>query len=383
MSISGCCGHFFLFLTIDFLDVLGDFIFYAQLEGLKKLLIRERVPESCAVSYAVLTFAIVGFFIFITQTVVSALKTFKGKEIDLYVDLLSAIGIWCADLPQITLNVYVAACQKELVSNVQIIKGVVILVAVFISFLILLILSIVAKHKHCAIRTLGLIGALTISIIAIFLSCVFILHHLKDGKLVRTKSYRYFETVGDFVNQKFLFPGRIIRSHRDERNKCVRFSDRGHMTQKQNLLGKECYRPNLTRLNNDDSFVESHELLVSTCLNLHTSENTAVFVFRFHFIKPIHGFFNNSKIFGDISLIVKPDIMGPNVTSTRGQRELTDIPVNPVRYFRYFSNSGNLVHQTSLTDIKDVWRTGYYQCESTGNLYPTRDTTLKIDTGDL
>ncbi|XP_064612562.1 uncharacterized protein LOC135476463 [Liolophura sinensis] len=307
---------------------------YQALEGLEKGLVHGPVSES--VTYAVLAFAIIGVFIFTTETVVSALKTFKGKEIDLYVDLLSAIGIWCADLPQITLNVYVAACREELVSNVQIAKGAVILVAACIRFVIVLI-----RWKR-----------------------------LSDSGWAKITNVPFLRMSNEDVFVRY----EILGTSEDT------WLLSKEITQKQNVLDKECY--NLTLLNND-SFVESHELLVSTCLNLHTSENTTVFVFRFHFIKPIHGFFSNSKIFGDISFNVKPDIMGPNVTSTRGQRELTDIPVNPVRYFRYFSNSGNVVHQTSLTDIKDVWSTGYYQCESTGNLYPTRDTTLKIDIGDL
>lgn len=387
---------FSLILILNLADVLTDFVFYAQLKNLKKGLVYG--PVSKTVQDSVLVFAIVGVVIFTVEVVTSALKTFKsewfqektfiGKELDWYVDLVTALGIWCADLPQITLNLSVAACREELVSNVQIAKGVVILTAACIRLFIVFVRCIVEKCKHRVIRAFVFCGVLIISVIAA-LVFVFTFHHFENGQLVRVDSDRYFKNVSVFVNQKFFFLGKslsdsgwvkvtnvpLLRTSTEDlffRYDILETSEdtwlmSEKMIQKENVLGHDCFNLTLSR----DIITESSDLPASACSYLHTSENTSTFVFRFRFLKPSHGVFDNSQIFGDILFNVK------SYFST------TAIPMNPVRYFRYAGDSGKFANQASLTDIKNVWSTGYFHCESTGNLYPKRDASLTVDNVNL
>lgn len=125
----------------------------------------------------------------------------------------------------------------------------------------------------------------------------------------------------------------------------------------------------------------------SSCTPSFISGTMTEFTFKFHFIKPSVP----KLIFGDITYNVKVKESGTckdpatDIVTKPNQRRGSGASRSPViHYYRaHISTNSHILPSkfyqfpADLTDIAQVWKTGFASCESSGSLAPHRDTSLE------
>ncbi|XP_064612911.1 uncharacterized protein LOC135476723 [Liolophura sinensis] len=415
MSVFKCCESFHktkickimtfvLMLGLNTTDVIADWCLYRNLAGLVSGLVYGPVADYILKS--VLAFAILGTIIFPLEIVNAALKIFCDRPL-INVDLFSVISLWFADLPLTMLNARVAACREELVTDFQLFKGGVVITGAVIRILILMVRYCSKKQlrevkdrtwKSCrnvTWRALVVSGAILTSVGSILIF-IFALFHFNGQQLVANDASRHFENVGIFIDQNFVSPRNnltgnkllkiidietirksksdlIIRCRTEDVANQPRFLMADNTSSA--LQSRKCYR--LSSTNN--GLEVSSKLPVSSCSDLDTSGNSYDTVFRFHFMMPIVDFFSSSQIFGDIYYNVERRFSNGSVDVRTIEKPSSDV----VRYFRFEGSKANstdlIFAESSLMPIGDVWKTGYFSCNSTGSYTPNHNESLSVD----
>jgi len=116
---------FVLIVVLELVDLVSDWLVYADFSQMEKGLVFG--PPEDAVIYALLAFSIIGTFTFFLEAVNLWWGMFHENPW-LDTDLVSAVTIWIEDLPQISINVYLARCREDPSSGFQLMKASVVLI---------------------------------------------------------------------------------------------------------------------------------------------------------------------------------------------------------------------------------------------------------------
>ena len=116
---------FILIVFLELIDLVSDWLVYADFSKMEKGLVFG--PPEDAVIHALLTFSIIGSFTFVLEGINLWWGMFRGNPW-LDTDFVSAVTIWIEDLPQISINVYLAHCREDPSSGFQLFKASVVLI---------------------------------------------------------------------------------------------------------------------------------------------------------------------------------------------------------------------------------------------------------------
>ena len=116
---------FVLIVVLELTDLVSDWLVYADFSQMEKGLVFG--PPEDAVIYALLAFSIIGTFTFFLEAVNLWWGMFHENPW-LDTDLVSAVTIWIEDLPQISINVYIAMCREDPISVFQLSKASIVLI---------------------------------------------------------------------------------------------------------------------------------------------------------------------------------------------------------------------------------------------------------------
>lgn len=113
------CFYAVLIVT-DIIDLLSDWLFYYDLKVTEKGLVYG--PPEEATLKALLAFCIVGTAVFVFDALVLGCTLFR-KNCLLNTDWVSLLAVMLGDLPQMSINVYIAYCREEPISYFQLVKA--------------------------------------------------------------------------------------------------------------------------------------------------------------------------------------------------------------------------------------------------------------------
>ncbi|CAG2221626.1 unnamed protein product [Mytilus edulis] len=107
---------------IEVTDLTFDWLFYVEMSKQLAGIVFGPIDEKFL--HAILAFCCIGVVTFIMEMVYTKLDLFN-HESNYCIDVvyLSAIVLWCEELPQIGMSAYIASCREESTSLVQIIKA--------------------------------------------------------------------------------------------------------------------------------------------------------------------------------------------------------------------------------------------------------------------
>jgi hypothetical protein len=407
---------FLVVLALDGADLISDWLLFRDVFSTEEGLVYG--PPEEALTYALLAFSIVGTFTFIFEVVNLWWEIFRDNPwIDS--DLASSITVWVEDVPQIIINVLIVLCREEAISYFQLVKASVLIIGVVIRIIVSLIrycskknLEEAKKHtpesrRHVAYRVIIMFGLMCIlgGSIAVFMLTQFERH--PDGSIQfnlpktafegKFHEEKYFDNVSIYLNHPVLDSStgnsdvqfiRLISIYdiRNKADKIFKLSyDENTKTKfiiwesdsSGNLQPKECFTINKG----------TKVLTISpSCSAGFISSLKSEFTFRFHFLQPSIP----ELIFGDITYNVKVQESGnchdpiSDIVTTPNQRSGTGSTRSAViHYYRaHLSSDSHLLttrlyeYPSDLTDIAEVWKTGFASCESSGSLAPHRDTSL-------
>ena len=116
------CRHalFGVLLSLGLFDMVTDWLLFTDVSLMEEGLVYG--PPGKATIYALLTFSTIGSVTFLFEVVNLWLDLYKEKPW-VHTDIASALTIWIEDLPQIIINVTIAACREYSLSVYQLIKA--------------------------------------------------------------------------------------------------------------------------------------------------------------------------------------------------------------------------------------------------------------------
>ncbi|XP_061188464.1 uncharacterized protein LOC133196616 [Saccostrea echinata] len=412
------CFKVFVFLVVlvlDSADLISDWLLFRDVFITEEGLVYG--PPEDALTYALLAFSILGTLTFIFEVVNLWWEIFRDNPwVDS--DLASTITIWVEDVPQIIINVLIVLCREEAISYFQLVKASVLIIGVVIRIIVSLIRYCSKKNleeakkqtaesrRHVAYRVFIMFGLMCIlaGSIAVFMLTQFERH--PDGAIKfnlpktafegKFHEEKYFDNVSIYLNHPVFDTStgssqvdfiRLISIY-DIRNKDDKIFKLSYKESSKDtfiiwesdnsdtLQAKECFK-----INKGTKAVT----IESTCSPSYIS-SPSEFTFKFHFIKPSIP----KLIFGDITYNVKVKESGTchdpttDIVTKPNKRKGSGNTRTPViHYYRaHISSESHLLksklyqYPTDLTDIAEVWKTGFASCESSGSLAPHRDTSL-------
>ncbi|XP_025089940.1 uncharacterized protein LOC112561590 isoform X3 [Pomacea canaliculata] len=435
-----CKILFFLaILALDFADLISDWLLFVDV-----ILTREGLvygpPENAAI-YALLAFSIVGTVTFIFEAVNLWWEVFRYNPW-LDADLVSAVIIWIEDLPQIAINVYIAMCREDPISIFQLSKASVILIGILIRIIISSVkycnkaalreaqLKTAESQRHVVFRVFIMSGLLINAACAITIFIFTQTQRDMNGKITfnvpttlledQYNDQRYFQNVSVFIHHPDFDTGSLgpnnranwvqlmtINKIRDQPDLDISYQyvyERDSSTLRMALWtmeewkGKtgssnwslsECYNMSLAsgRLSVVDNV---------TCASP-TYFRQAQYVFiTFSFTAPAAVF--RRLIFGDIGVNLNIGQNGScfeydNITDDASK----NMQIPSIHYYRINSTlmsttSKHVVSENGisrfyrndgvdLTDIREVWKTGWGGCESSGSMAPHLDRSISTPCG--
>lgn len=415
---------FILVLALDAADLISDWLLYRDVSATEEGLVYG--PTEDSLRYSLLAFSIIGSLTF-TFEVVNLWREIFRNDPWIDVDLLSAVTVWIEDVPQITINVVIAACREEAISYFQLVKASVIIAGAVIRIIVSLVRYCNKRARQdlrCArvnkdskrhviyrafimtglILTLG--GAVTIFLFTQAErnadgSLNFkVPRNLIDGEY---NDQRYFHNVsiyfshklldydakqgsGDDVNLLRLLTINEIKKHSSDRTIKIQYDDLTNTKVAIHVSDKgfdECFqifRPNksLTVVANCSALATPHEFIVT-----------------FHYTKPSVP----KLLFGDIKYNIKLKNGSSSVCTDPDFSIEDEVPDHAndrnVATLHYYRNkdevsdeyhikrdptgkTGQFFHSNELQDISEVWKTGFAYCKSSGSLAPHRDDTIDV-----
>lgn len=407
---------FLVVLGLDSADLISDWLLFRDVFSTEEGLVYG--PPEDALTYALLSFSILGTLTFLFEVVNLWWEIFRDNPwIDS--DLASSITIWVEDVPQIIINVLIVLCREEAISYFQLVKASVLIIGVVIRIIVSLIrycskknLKEAKKHtpesrRHVAYRVFIMFGLMCVlgGSIAIFMLTQFERH--PDGSIQfnlpktafegKFHEEKYFDNVSIYLNHPVLDSStgnsdvqfiRLISIYdiRNKADKIFKLSyDENTKTNfiiwesdnSRNLQTKECFSINkVTKL----------VTISPSCSASFITSQKSEFTFKFHFLHPSIP----ELIFGDITYNVKVQENGnchdptSDIVTNPNQRSGTGNARSAViHYYRtHLSSDSHLLttrlyeYPSDLTDIAEIWKTGFASCESSGSLAPHRDTSL-------
>ena len=414
---------FLLVFALDAADLISDWLLYHDVSATEEGLVYG--PTDDALRYSLLVFSIIGSLTFTFEIINLWWEIFRHDPwID--IDLLSAITVWIEDIPQITINVFIAACREEAISYFQLVKASVIIFGVVVRIIVSLArycnkrsrrdiqCAKVNKEsrRHVIYRVFIMVGLiLTLGgaiVIFLFTQAVRnpdgslnfkVPHSIIEGEF---DDQRYFQNVSIFYSHKLFdydtTPGSTqntnlvrlltineIKKFGADRTVKIQFQD----TTNPNVLMKvsdttktECFQ--IDRANKVLSFP-------SSCLITQPYDE---FIITFQFTKPSVP----KLLFGDIKYNIKvkngttnkcdsPNFSIKDQVSAHSDDQYTAafhyFRTNPGVSNEYHikhtsTTTGQFYHTSELTDITEVWQTGYAYCKTSGSLAPHQDGGINV-----
>ncbi|XP_059178012.1 uncharacterized protein LOC131957301 isoform X2 [Physella acuta] len=434
VKMSGCKYflHVLLFLFLlgnDAADFVSDWLFFVDVKIAGKGLVYGE-PDQAAV-WAMLAFSIIGTFTFFFEIVNLWWESFRRNPwIDS--DVLSAVVIWIEDIPQIGISLYLATCREDPISVFQLTKAAVVLISIFIRIVVSLVKycnrDAIRSHHHVKHKVVIMFGVILEACCAVAIFFLTQTERGSEGNVAfrvpttvledRYNDNRYFSNVSVFITHPTYFnlgdPDttdhvfnfirlasiyKIRSSYRSEFSCSIQY-EKSPTEVKMALWEKHASETNPT---GSWSLVECYtinqngaatELVNTTCVNAFTSNSVELFI-KFKFYQPTDLF--RKQVFGDILFNMKTKNNGCTAIDSYST-ELSNSGKDGflMHYFRTNStlqpvDSKFLQHDSGttarlfrndgldLTDVRQVWKTGWNQCESTGHMGPTLDASVGVE----
>lgn len=407
---------FLVVLTLDAADLFSDWLLFRDVFVTQEGLVYG--PPEDALTYALLAFSILGTFTFIFEVVNLWWEIFRDNPwVDS--DFASCITIWIEDVPQIVINVLIVLCREEAISYFQLVKASVLIVGVVIRIIVSLVKYCSKKYleeakkktpksrRHVAYRVFIMFGLMCIlaGSVAVFMLTQFERH--PDGNIQfntpktafegKFHEEKYFDNVSIYLNHP-VFDLNTGNSEVDFIRLISIYDIRNKADKTFKLSYDEPAKTKFVVWEPDSSGVlqevecftinrGTKTVSTQTCNPSFSSGTMSEFTFKFHFIKPSVP----KLIFGDITYNLKVKESGTckdpatDIVTKPNQRRGSGASRSPViHYYRaHISTPSHLLPSkfyqfpADLTDIAQVWKTGFASCESSGSLAPHRDTSLE------
>jgi len=413
---------YIVFFLLDAADLIVDWMFFYDVATTKSGLAYG--PPRDELKYPLLAFSVIGTLVSLFEMANLWRHIFR-KNPWCDIDRVKVFVIWIEDVPQLIINVLIAACREEAISYVQLAKACIPIVATLIRLNISLCRPCLkSRCQSCQsfcqscykcshiLTIIGLLVSLGCCIsIFVFTKTernpdgslnLKIPHSIFEGKYDHEK---YFANVSVYFSHKiFDHPGQQtevgdsnilrllkiddIKSAPDDLHINVtinnNFTSADYMIEGTGLA-MECFTYDKTT-NNINIPVKG------ACPTGFITTPTDAFYFTFHFIKPSPP----GLIFGDISYNMKyknarfPTCQDPNFTIEDEVSDRTDnTDEAALQYYRAAVSdnfhiqhtsptNGKFYHPKDLIDIKDIWKMGFGYCKCTGSLSPNRDADLLV-----
>ncbi|KAK6184177.1 hypothetical protein SNE40_006697 [Patella caerulea] len=405
-------------LVIDVADFICDWLFYKHISVLEPGLVYG--PPEQAVISALLAWAIIGS-IFLIFEMANSCQGIRTGQSWVCTDCVSLATVWLADFPQLILSMIIAACREDPVSIFQLSKASVVLLAMLIRLILFFVRycnkeSFYEASKHNPTRAFVVMIRITIfiglilNIFATIMIFLFTQTNLTDnGVSISTPSSafdhefdndRYFKNVSIlFHHPTFIYDG---QNSNDNFMRLIKVNDLRYNPDKKYLFNYE-YKSTSTYLKmaiwkTTDSEpwqpMECYtinkitkQITVGTnCASYITGAYTESIFLAFEFDAP-HGLFA-PQLVGDIKYNAKVNNNIECKTIQNIKESVASAVSLAVHYYRTTISDVNHLYQDSgqatfyntkdMTDIKTVWKTGWFNCDSTGALAPHQDTSVII-----
>ena len=414
---------FFIILGIDTVDLVADWLFYADVSIAEQGLVYG-IPDQGAVT-ALLFFSITGSLTFIFETANLGKEIFTGIPW-FNTDLVSAVIMWIEDIPQIAINVYIALCREDPISVFQLTKAAVVILSIVIRIIISSVRycshdSLVElkqrdpeSRRHVTYRSFIMLGLLFNMAGAI---AIFIFTQTSrdlNGNVIfeipetifedRFHDARYFHNVSVYFHHPtFDYTDKNTSDTNSLWMRLITINSIRNLPEKEILFDYE-----FQDLSNELKMIlwendggknwqaqECYTLDKSTKIITPTVPCSKLFIsgppdtsniFQFSFTPPDRVF--RKLVFGDIAFNVKINENGTCRSFSDDEvmhysQTGPNIPVM-VHYYRtntseanHIVNEGGVVrfyeNDRDLIDIEDVWQTGWMNCETKGSVAPHYD----------
>ncbi|KAK3084314.1 hypothetical protein FSP39_011484 [Pinctada imbricata] len=420
---------FLIVVALDGADLFADWLLFRDMIQTEEGLVYG--PPEGALLWSQLAFSIVGTFTFAFEVVNLWWEIFRENPW-INTDLASAITIWIEDVPQIIINVMIAVCREEAISYFQLVKASILIFGIIIRIVVSFIrycskksLAETKEHtaqsrRHVTYRVLIVLGLIILfaGSVAVYFLTQF--ERTDEGEIQfnlpktifegKYREEKYFSNVSIYLNHPFvdLHKGpndpyvdfvRLISLYdvRSQGSVLFKFSyDENTRTKfviwqedsPGKIVAKECYEIDRAA----KSVTKG-----SGCATYLAGNTISSFIFQFKFIpKDIP-----KLIFGDVRYNVKVNLNGTvcispesNIVSrVRDRRVHNNVQDAVIHYYRTQdhvdqerhlvwsgTNDAHFFHKDyDLIDIKEVWKTGFAHCQSSGALAPHQDKNINVN----
>ncbi|CAG5122818.1 unnamed protein product [Candidula unifasciata] len=436
------CRIFFLAITllVNALDFISDWLFYVSAEKVEKGLVYGPIEPTQVT--ALLVFSIVGTVGFVIEIAVFAFELRKGEDFhgDLLLDITSAVIIWFEDIPQVVISFSIALCREEAVSIFQLTKAGLVLVGVLISITATLVRfcrTCDTKATVCGVRFCLILG---IFLEGSFAAAIFALTQTEQGengemffKVPTTviddhlSDERYITNVNLFAHHADMFDAWNMDTNKKDAmanwinlfslynlkdNKVLSFKlNYEHVgVQLLNLgiwVAAGVYSTSHTTWTLSGCYSLNHKTAKVTILPNSTCEsesfsgnNSEIFFMSFRYEEPDTGIFYRKRVFGEVIFNMKV-LKNGNCSEGNFEDPLKNsgILYYPLTFHYFRINNANdtgevrhLYKDTSpddvrffrkdskdITDVSEVWKTGWSKCSSTGSMSPVRNKNIQVE----
>jgi hypothetical protein len=422
---------FCLVVLFDIADVFSVWSLFSDVVHVKRGLVFG--PPEMGIIYALLFFSMLGTGTFSIEIINVWLEIFRNNPL-IDPELLSVLTIWIEDVPQITINIFIALCREDAISYYQIIKAGVIIFGGFIRVLMGFLRfgdrqgqsdAVKATEKtgllHSIYRFLIILGLFNLFFSSLIVCFLTLFQRTADGNLQfgtpkelfhgNYDRAKFFNNVSIYLNLPILGYDNTtdnttlnwvrLTSIHDIKEKNgdtfkltydnmtnTKFTLWQSTLDKSTMKTKECFfidREDKTLLKGPDD-----------CVSFLEDEMTDSWIIHFKLIPEkipelIFGDIHYNTLFMDenecrnITLQPVNDIN--DITDKQNRRH----PV--IHYFRTKQNVSETNHlvwespttprffnqETDLINITSIWKTGFGFCESTGSLAPHRNSSMHVD----
>uniref|UniRef100_A0A0B6YUH2 Uncharacterized protein n=1 Tax=Arion vulgaris TaxID=1028688 RepID=A0A0B6YUH2_9EUPU len=435
-----CCRIFFLIvsLIVNALDFISDWLFYVSAEKVEKGLVYGPVDPHQVT--ALLVFSIVGSVGFVVEIAIFIFELRKGEDHhgDLLLDLVSAIIIWVEDIPQVVISFSIALCREEAVSIFQLTKAGLVLVGVIIHIIATIVRfcrNFESKKQICGVRLCLMLGIFTEGA---FAAAIFYLtqtepdgngqpsfrvpttimdEHLSDS--------RYLTDVSTFLHNSDLFDSWYLDTNKKDASinwlrlfSLDRLKDENHLSFKLNYehvgiqminmalwIATSLQSTSAIKWSLSECYSINHQtaevafLSNTTCTDSSfVNNNTETFFIDFRFEEPDKGFFYRKRMFGEVFFnvkVLKDGICSDGNFEDPHRNGATLFYPLSFHYFRVdplqsandvkhlYVDSSNVTrfyrkNSEDMTDVAQIWKTGWSECSSTGSVSPVWDRDMQM-----
>lgn len=417
-------------LLVNALDFISDWLFYVSTKEVEKGLVYGPIDPIQVT--ALLVFSIIGSVGFVVEIVVFFFELKKDDDHhgDVFLDLFSGIIIWIEDIPQVIISFSIALCREEAISIFQLTKAGIVLVGTVITVTATLIRfckKCDSTPRVCAVRLILMLGILIEGGFAVgifYLTQTELDTHGDVAFKVPTtvfddhlSDHQYLTNVHVFISHLDIFDAWNLDTNKHDLvvNWLRLFSLNG-LKEKSWLSFKLNYQHVGIQVVNmaiwfiagiqahsnatwtlsqcysiNQNTAEVTVLPDTTCVHeiLDGNSSTSLFL-DFRYEQPDKGMFYQKRIFGEIFFNMRvcndgssndthsfiPPVMLHyfHVSNLETDGNVTHLYTDRTEVVRFYRNQS-----PDMTDVVDVWKTGWNKCSSTGSLSPVLDRNIKIE----